>query len=220
MVGKHHWYKQLRGADLTPTEGWVLVILSTYADAPNPAAPAEMSNAWPSRATLAAAAGLSEDTVKRVLRRLRQKGWLIVDEPGGNQYRHGATTSYTLTNPKGCSIAPLKGCSSAPLKGGSSAPQPGPNTPGPFDHSETDVSGPTHEPDLGADVIIDGQTYGWSDLSADFDLLRQWLIEQLDITEAEESTGRGMWQQSRHPYEIRNTIAKRRDETESSEAVG
>jgi hypothetical protein len=92
LLNKFAWTKALRGADLTNAEYRVVVNLSTWADA-------DLSNAYPSLAALCAASQVSVATGKKALKTLIAKGWVVLVEPGGNQYFKGKANVYALTVP-------------------------------------------------------------------------------------------------------------------------
>lgn len=92
-LNKFAWMKALRGADLTHAEYRVVVNLSTWADA-------DLSNAFPGLAALCVAARVSVPTARKALKSLAEKGWLVLVEPGGNQYFKGKANVYALTVPE------------------------------------------------------------------------------------------------------------------------
>ncbi|MGW4331866.1 helix-turn-helix domain-containing protein [Rhodococcus koreensis] len=88
-VSKLEWLTGLRGADLTHAEFRVLVALFTYTDA-------HLRNAYPSKATLAAAANVTPRTLTLALRTLQEKGLARIVQAGGNQHRKGAANVWEL----------------------------------------------------------------------------------------------------------------------------
>ncbi len=89
---KLDWYKSLRGADLTPAEAYVLILLVGYSDA-------DRGNAHPSTARLAEDSGMTGRGVQKILKRLEAKKAIVVTEEGGNQVRKGAATVYRILTP-------------------------------------------------------------------------------------------------------------------------
>ena len=67
---KLNWYNSLRGADLTPSEFRILVLLATYSSA-------SLENARPGAERLARDACMSERQVWRILEAWRLKGPLL-----------------------------------------------------------------------------------------------------------------------------------------------
>ncbi|NLE82382.1 MAG: helix-turn-helix domain-containing protein [Rhodococcus sp.] len=114
---KFEWMEALRGADLSHAEYRVLLNLSTYANS-------DLTNAYPSRATLCADSGVSGPTAKKALRRLVEKGWLVLTEQGGNQHWKGKANVYSLSIPKGVTQLPPSG-----VEGGNSFSEGGKSTP-------------------------------------------------------------------------------------------
>ncbi|NKZ88804.1 hypothetical protein GS966_02530 [Rhodococcus hoagii] len=94
-VSKLEWLAGLRGADLTHAEFRVLVTLFTYTDA-------SLSNAYPSKATLAEAAKVTPRTLAASLRTLQKKGLARIARQGGNQYGKGTANVWELL-PHSCS---------------------------------------------------------------------------------------------------------------------
>jgi hypothetical protein len=90
------WYKQLRGADLTPTQDWLLTLLSTYTNEHG-------GNAHPGIDRLMADSGLSKSQVHRTLRELEGKGAIAVVQKGGGRLSGsalGAATVYCILIPR------------------------------------------------------------------------------------------------------------------------
>lgn len=89
-VSKLEWLAGLRGADLTHAEFRVLVMLSTFAAA-------DLTNAYPSRRTLAEAAGVNDRVLIRdLLPALEDKGWIRCTERGGNQTGKGRANVWMI----------------------------------------------------------------------------------------------------------------------------
>lgn len=78
---------------LKGSEGTVLMAVAASAN------DVTLSDAWPSRATIAARAGVSERMAKAALARLRDAGWLRVTRQGGMNGEHRAT-AYALAHPE------------------------------------------------------------------------------------------------------------------------
>ncbi|MBM4640466.1 hypothetical protein GS448_15855 [Rhodococcus hoagii] len=96
-VSKLEWLAGLRGVDLTHAEFRVLVTLFTYTDA-------SLSNAYPSKATLAEVAKVTPRTLTTSLRTLQKKGLARIVRQGGNQYGKGTANVWELlphSYPKG-----------------------------------------------------------------------------------------------------------------------
>lgn len=120
---KLDYQKRLRGAGLNPTEYMVLNMMLCYANA-------DLTNARPGHMRLAEDTGLDERTVRRVVARLTEKGYLVLSLQGGNLIGRGMANVYMLTLPshlrvihKGGSSAPLddeEGGRQRPPKGGAS----------------------------------------------------------------------------------------------------
>lgn len=88
---KFQWAKELRGDTvLTSTEYRVLLVLWTYSDG-------NLADAHPGKTRLAADACVSVSTVKNALRRLRELGYIVLTEEGGNAIRRGWADKYRLT---------------------------------------------------------------------------------------------------------------------------
>lgn len=87
-MNRYLWETRMRGcmSILTPTEFVVLRMLATYTNA-------ACKWARPAMSTLAADCSVHRDTVKRSLRSLVAKGYLVVDEQGGGRNR---PTAYSL----------------------------------------------------------------------------------------------------------------------------
>jgi hypothetical protein len=104
---KLDYQKRLRGAGLTPTEYMVLVTMLGYANA-------DLSNARPGHSRVAEDTALDERTVRRVVGRLADKGYLMLSLQGGNVVGRGMANVYMLTLPRHLRLV-HKGGSSAPL---------------------------------------------------------------------------------------------------------
>lgn len=89
---KLDWLKSLRGADLTPAEFCILVLLVSYSNA-------SRENAYPGVARLAEDAGMDKRRVQRILQRLVAKNAIAVTQEGGNQVFKGAATIYKILTP-------------------------------------------------------------------------------------------------------------------------
>jgi DNA-binding MarR family transcriptional regulator len=77
------------GHGLTPTELLVLRVLTLWADS--------SGHAWPSSATVAAAAGVTDRTVRRALTRAEALGW--IEAPEGRKGGHRSPVCWRLTVP-------------------------------------------------------------------------------------------------------------------------
>lgn len=88
------WQKALRGAPLTPTEYMVLSTMATYTDQ-------HMQNAHPGWTRLVNDTRLDLRTIKKAATSLIGKGYLVLVQPGGNQYGKGSANVYAVTIPKG-----------------------------------------------------------------------------------------------------------------------
>lgn len=110
-ASKIEWSKEIRGADLTPTEGWVLTILHGYTDR-------DGRNAHPGWAALSRDTGLTVKTVKQAVRSLLAKGYLIQTAVGGGR---GRANVYDLSLPVETGVAgapvsdPETGVETAPV---------------------------------------------------------------------------------------------------------
>lgn len=92
-MDKFAWLRSLRGADLTHAEFRVLVNLCTYADA-------DSGQAYPSNSTLAEASAVNPKVLTRdLIPALRQKGWIRLVAPGGNQNGRGRANVWKLSFP-------------------------------------------------------------------------------------------------------------------------
>ena len=224
---KLDWLKSLRGADLTPTEVFVLVLLASYSNA-------DLENAHPSVERLAADSGKDVRTVQRILRNLEATGAVEVTEEGGNQVRKGAATVYRIltppNRPKGDTSATLppvtKGDTSATLPGDRSKPprvtyatpkgdksvQPRVAPAPPHQvkdhqvkdhHADASASGAAaaspHPDDFDIEAILDG-------LNADLDS---------GMTAGEMTKAEAMLQRGNHPNAVRNKINEDRLEEHS-----
>jgi hypothetical protein len=89
---KLDWLKSLRGADLTPAEFRIIVLLTSYSNA-------DRENAHPGVERLVADSGLSTRTVQYSLKSLVAKGAIAVTQDGGNQTFKGAATVYQILTP-------------------------------------------------------------------------------------------------------------------------
>ncbi|MBF6328511.1 GntR family transcriptional regulator [Nocardia transvalensis] len=124
-MNKFAWLEALRGVDLTHAEYRVAVNLSTWANG-------DLTNAYPGKEALAEAAGVSMPTLKKALRSLTEKGWVVLVERGGNQYWKGKANVYSLTVPKGANgLPPSSSQGGKPFsQGGSSVSEGGKSAPG------------------------------------------------------------------------------------------
>lgn len=123
-LNKFVWMEALRGADLTHAEYRVLINLSTYARG-------DLTNAHPGLARLCEDAQVSQPTAKKALRRLVEKGWIVLTDPGGNEHWKGKANVYALAFPKGVTHLPpsdVKGVNPH-TEGGNSFSEGGKSTP-------------------------------------------------------------------------------------------
>ncbi|WP_198020300.1 helix-turn-helix domain-containing protein [Nocardioides sp. J54] len=98
---KLDWMKDLRGADLTPAEFKVLVILATYTDK-------NMLNAHPGTKRLVEDTGLARSTVIAALGVLQERGWIRMTEQGGNQFGKGIANVYSIHTPTRLHKGPIQ----------------------------------------------------------------------------------------------------------------
>lgn len=89
---KMQYPTRLRGADLTLAERAVLLNLWTYSDA-------DMTNAWPSRTRIAEDCQMSREGVRKALRALESKGYVVAVARGGWTDEGNRATNYSLTLP-------------------------------------------------------------------------------------------------------------------------
>ena len=89
----------------SPTSGNERLVLLALADA---CSRDDGSGCWPSAATIARKANISDRTVRRVITRLEADGHLIVHRGGG---RAGSTNSYTVVTGDRVIHSPRAGCS-------------------------------------------------------------------------------------------------------------
>lgn len=207
---KLQWQKRLRGAGLTPAEYMVLVTLSTYADR-------HLRNARPGWARMVNDTGLDLRTIKKAVSHLLGKEYLVLTEPGGNQYGKGRANVYELTLPvvhKGDTAgAPSDGAEGA--RRGTSGAARGADDVDEGVHGMTPHQGyPSgHQIHHSADKSqrVDAAEPPDAD-DDDIGLLEDWLVDQLGPLSAPEyQTAAGMWEGGEHPHAIRNTIQAGRD---------
>lgn len=220
---KHTWYKHLREANLTHAEYRVLVTVSTYADAKG-------CRAHPGIERLARDACMDKRNVKRAIKSLIDKQWLILTRKGGNEVGYRMADEYELTTPedihKGRLTTPLsgdetrgvesaQGVLSVQGKGGLTTP---PSITTSSDHfsSSATKSRPLSAAATGSkrastDPVPNPQhPYKWSDLRDDFDAFEAWIDYWLGLDAVEMSMAHGMWENDRHPKAIYNAINSRR----------
>lgn len=101
-ISKMTYMTKLRGADLTLAERAVLTTLWTYT---NP----DLTSAWPAKNRIAGDCGLSRDGVRKALRGLEAKGYIIAVTRGGWTEEGNRATSYDLTLPMGATEKPTPG---------------------------------------------------------------------------------------------------------------
>ncbi|MBF6330260.1 MarR family winged helix-turn-helix transcriptional regulator [Nocardia transvalensis] len=129
-LNKFAWMEALRGADLSHAEYRILLNLSTWANG-------DLTNAYPGMKALAEAAQVSPPTLKKALRTLTAKGWIVLVDPGGNQYWKGKANVYSLAVPKGVTgLSPSGSQGGKPFsEGGNSVSEGGKSAPGEGDNS-------------------------------------------------------------------------------------
>lgn len=212
---KLDWLKSLRGADLTPAEVYVLVLLVSYSNA-------AMENAYPGVARLAADAGMSDRQVQRILHNLVAKGAIVVTQEGGNQVFRGAATVYKVLTPP-----QRKGDTHDTLQDDK------PGYKGDISGQKGDILGQTrvtpmsthqvinqvinHHPDsyesgptatqLGA---CHGEDQDENDDEPNAEAFLEELNDELTLTPGEMTTAEAMWQRGIHPNAVRNKINKDR----------
>ncbi|MBS9371568.1 helix-turn-helix domain-containing protein [Rhodococcus sp. B50] len=149
-LNKFAWMEALRGADLTHAEYRVLVNLSTYARG-------DLTNAHPGLSRLCEDARVSEPTAKKALRRLVEKGWIVLTDRGGNEHWKGKANVYALSIPKGVTHLPPWGEKGVNpnTEGGNSFSEGGKSTPLEGGNSLT-----PHQKDLSGDFINGFQSGG------------------------------------------------------------
>lgn len=119
-TSKIQYPTRLRGADLTLAERAVLLDLWTYSDA-------DMANAWPPKARIADDCNMSRDGVRKALRSLEAKGYIVPVKRGGWTEEGNRATNYSLTLPgMGATVSPPVGDQEAP-GGGTESPLPDPS---------------------------------------------------------------------------------------------
>ncbi|WP_259842145.1 helix-turn-helix domain-containing protein [Brachybacterium muris] len=119
-TSKIQYPTRLRRADLTLAERAVLLDLWTYSDA-------DMTNAWPTKARIADDCNMSRDGVRKALRSLETKGYIIPVKRGGWTEEGNRATNYSLTLPgMGATQSPPVGDQEAP-RGGTQSPLPDPS---------------------------------------------------------------------------------------------
>ena len=102
----------------SPTSGNERLVLLALADA---CSRDDGSGCWPSAATIARKANISDRTVRRVITRLEAEGHLIVHRGGG---RTGSTNSYTVVTSDGVIHNPGQDDTPDSLSGGDSGDRP------------------------------------------------------------------------------------------------
>lgn len=196
---KFEWMKALRGADLTHAEYRVLITISTYTNAAG-------GNAFPGFETIVRDSCTAPKTVKRALRTLQEKGWLVLVEEGGNKHWKGKANVYAIRTPdlnlKGGNGS-LKGGNDYPARGVLSGP-PSEHGSEHIEHSDPCGSG-SAEPSAPSDFPLD-----WED---NLDGVLGWLTRHLGISEDEERHAWGLWENDYHPKAIFNSLATRRRNT-------
>lgn len=226
------WQKRVRGADLTHAEFRVLMILFSYSSENG-------RNIRPGKERIVRDARASEPTVRKALRELQRKGWIVLTEEGGNQHGKGKANVYALSTPRqrserGDADDPNERHELEGVKGVNSFPEGGQSFSGrvqmvypPSDHS-SDHSSDHGSSRRGSMTIGAGSNSAWKpkpdvverynaspnvdDFSeAEQQEILDYFETELDCLDSwEQSTAEGMLASGQRTYSIVNMIRKQR----------